>query len=188
MINSTEPNTKVGFLEPADSSKSFELQLSILEKAIMRNSFASETPELKSGSDLSSLTVRMLLMDSYQQALLDAQHFQSFLDDLVELFKYGYGIESGRSSDFEMLKVKAEIFPYVFMSETEQVSNILQLRSAGALSKRTASELAYELGYAINSEYERITAEEREQLVGNLAEKGSSKQNVVNDARNKVNG
>jgi hypothetical protein len=188
MINSTEPNTKVGFLEPADSSKSFELQLNILEKAIMRNSFASETPELKSGSDLSSLTVRMLLMDSYQQALLDAQHFQPFLDDLVELFKYGYGIESGRSSDFEMLKVKAEIFPYVFMSETEQVSNILQLRSAGALSKRTASELAYELGYAINSEYERITAEEREQLVGNLAEKGSSKQNVVNDARNKVNG
>lgn len=188
MINSADPNTKLGFLEPAESSKSFELQLNILEKAIMRNSFASETPELKSGSDLSSLTVRMLLMDSYQQALLDAQHFQSFLDDLVELFKYGYGIESGRSSDFEMLKVKAEIFPYVFMSETEQVSNILQLRSAGALSKRTASELAYELGYAINSEYERITAEEREQLVGNLAEKGSSKQNVVNDARNKVNG
>ena len=188
MINSADPNTKLGFLEPAESSKSFELQLNILKEAIMKNSFASETPELKSGSDLSSLTVRMLLMDSYQQALLDAQHFQSFLDDLVELFKFGYGIESGRSSDFEMLKVKAEIFPYVFMSETEQVSNILQLRSAGALSKRTASELAYELGYAINSEYERIAAEEREQLVGNLAEKGSSKQNVVNDARNKVNG
>ena len=189
MINSTEPNTKVGFLEPADSSRSFELQLSILEKAIMRNSFASETPELKSGSDLSSLTVRMLLMDSYQQALLDAQHFQSFLDDVVDLFKFGYGIETGRSSDFEMLKVKAEIFPYVFMSETEQVSNILQLRSAGALSKRTASELAYELGYGINSEYERIVTEEREELIGGqTAEKGSSQQNVVNDARNKVNG
>lgn len=189
MINSTEPNTKVGFLEPADSSRSFELQLSILEKAIMRNSFASETPELKSGSDLSSLTVRMLLMDSYQQALLDAQHFQSFLDDVVDLFKFGYGIETGRSSDFEMLKVKAEIFPYVFMSETEQVSNILQLRSAGALSKRTASELAYELGYGINSEYERIVTEEREELIGaQTAEKGSSQQNVVNDARNKVNG
>ena len=188
MINSTEPNTKVGFLEPADSSKSFELQLSILEKAIMRNSFASETPELKSGSDLSSLTVRMLMMDSYQQALLDAQHFQSFIDGVVELFKYAYGIETGRSSDFEMLKVKAEIFPYVFMSETEQVSNILQLRSAGALSKQTASEMAYELGYGINSEYERIVEEEREELVGaQSATQGSSKQNVVNEARNKVN-
>ena len=189
MINSTEPNTKVGFLEPADSSKSFELQLSILEKAIMRNSFASETPELKSGSDLSSLTVRMLMMDSYQQALLDAQHFQSFIDGVVELFKYAYGIETGRPSDFEMLKVKAEIFPYVFMSETEQVSNILQLRSAGALSKQTASEMAYELGYGINSEYERIVEEEREELVGaQSATQGSSKKNVVNEARNKVNG
>lgn len=189
MINSTEPNTKVGFLEPADSSRSFELQLNILEKAIMRNSFASETPELKSGSDLSSLTVRMLMMDSYQQALLDAQHFQPFLDDIVELFKYGYGIETGRSSDFEMLKVKAEIFPYVFMSETEQVSNIMQLRSAGALSKQTASEMAYELGYGINSEYERIVSEERNEMLGTQqAVQGSSKNNVVNEARNKVNG
>lgn len=189
MINSTEPNTKVGFLEPADSSRSFELQLNILEKAIMRNSFASETPELKSGSDLSSLTVRMLMMDSYQQALLDAQHFQPFIDDIVELFKYGYGIETGRSSDFEMLKVKAEIFPYVFMSETEQVSNIMQLRSAGALSKQTASEMAYELGYGINSEYERIVSEERNEMLGtHQAVQGSSKNNVVNEARNKVNG
>ena len=184
MINSAEPNAKVGFLEPADSSRSFELQLSILEKAIMRNSFASETPELKSGSDLSSLTVRMLLMDSYQQALLDAQHFQPFIDGVVELFKYSYGIESGRSSDFNALQVKAELYPYVFMSETEQVSNILQLRSAGAMSKQTASELAYELGYAINSEYERITAEERELLIG--TQQGSSTNNVVNDARNRT--
>lgn len=184
MINSAEPNAKVGFLEPADSSKSFELQLQILEKAIMRNSFASETPELKSGSDLSSLTVRMLMMDSYQQALLDAQHFQPFLDDIIELFKYAYGIKTGRSSDFEALKVKAEIFPYVFMSETEQVSNILQLRSAGALSKQTASEMAYELGYGINSEYERIITEEREALIGvQSSPAGTSAQNVVNNAR-----
>ena len=184
MINSAEPNAKVGFLEPADSSKSFELQLQILEKAIMRNSFASETPELKSGSDLSSLTVRMLLMDSYQQALLDAQHFQPFIDGVVELFKYTYGIETGRPSDFESLKVKAELYPYVFMSETEQVGNILQLRSAGALSKQTASEMAYELGYGINSEYERIVAEEREALVRvQQPQQGSSGNNIVNQAR-----
>jgi len=150
----------------------------------MRNSFASETPELKSGSDLSSLTVRMLLMDSYQQALLDAQHFQPFIDGVVELFKYTYGIETGRPSDFEALKVKAELYPYVFMSETEQVGNILQLRSAGALSKQTASEMAYELGYGINSEYERIVAEEREALVGfQQPQQGNSGNNIVNNAR-----
>ena len=150
----------------------------------MRNSFASETPELKSGSDLSSLTVRMLLMDSYQQALLDAQHFQPFIDGVVELFKFAYGIETGRPSDFETLQVKAELYPYVFMSETEQVANILQLRSAGALSKQTASEMAYELGYGINSEYERIVAEEREALVGvQQPQQGNSGNNIVNQAR-----
>ena len=187
MINSPDPNTKLGFLEPAESSKSFELQLNILKDSIMKTSFASETPELKSGSDLSSLTVRMLLMDSYQQAVLDAQHFQPFIDKVVALFKYAYGIQMGRPSDFEMLKVKAELFPYVFMSETEQVSNILQLRSAGALSKQTASEMAYELGYGVNSEYERIVAEEREELVGRQTTNPGSQNNVVNDARNQAN-
>lgn len=126
----------------------------------------------------------MLMMDSYQQALLDSQHFQAFLDGVVELFKYAYGIQEGRSSDFESLKVKAEIYPYVFMSETEQVANILQLRSAGALSKQTASEMAYELGYGINSEYERIVSEEREALVGIRPQQGGSDNNVVNKARN----
>lgn len=185
MINSAEPNAKVGFLEPADSSKSFELQLNILEKAIMRNSFASETPELKSGSDLSSPTIRMMMMDSYQKAQDDALHFQPFLNDVVELFKYGYGIESGRSSAFNTLQVRAEIFPYVFMSETEVVSNIVQSVGIGALSKRSASEMLYDLGYGVISEYDRLIEQERESLAGlQPIEQGTSKNNVVNVARN----
>jgi hypothetical protein len=183
IINSAEPNAKVGFLEPADSSKSFELQLQILEKSIMRNSFASETPELKSGSDLSSPTIRMMMMDSYQKAQDDALHFQPFLDDIVELFKYGYGIESSRISDFNTLNLKAEIFPYVFMSETEVVSNIVQSVSIGALSKRSASEMLYDLGYGVISEYDRLLEQSREELVGNVLNKGTSANNVVNQAR-----
>lgn len=183
MINSEDPQAKVGFLEPADSSKSFELQLSILEKNIMRNSFASETPELKSGSDLSSPTIRMMMMDSYQKAQDDALHFQPFLDDVVELFKYGYGIESGRSSDFNLLQIRAEIFPYVFMSETEVVSNIVQSVAIKALSKRSASEMLYDLGYGVISEYDRLVEEEREALVGTQPQQGSSANNIINKAR-----
>lgn len=186
MINSAEPNAKVGFLEPADSSKSFELQLNILEKSIMRNSFASETPELKSGSDLSSPTIRMMMMDSYQKAQDDALHFQPFLNDVVELFKYGYGIESGRSSDYNTLKIKAEIFPYVFMSETEVVTNIVQSVAINALSRRSASEMLYDLGYGVISEYDRLMEEEREKLVGIVPNQGTSANNVVNQARNKA--
>ena len=185
MINSSEPNAKVGFLEPADSSKSFELQLNILEKNIMRNSFASETPELKSGSDLSSPTIRMMMMDSYQKAQDDALHFQPFLDDIVELFKYGYGIEMGKSSSFNTLQLKAEIFPYVFMSETEVVSNIVQSVAINALSRRSASEMLYDLGYGVISEYDRLIEQEREMLVGTQQPiQGSSSNNVVNKARN----
>ena len=185
MINSEDPNAKVGFLEPADSSKSFELQLNILEKNIMRNSFASETPELKSGSDLSSPTIRMMMMDSYQKAQDDALHFQPFLDDVVELFKYGYGIEVGKSSDFNLLQIRAEIFPYVFMSETEVVSNIVQSVAIRALSRRSASEMLYDLGYGVISEYDRLIEQDREELIGTQsAQVGSSANNIVNKARN----
>ena len=186
MINSEDPQAKVGFLEPADSSKSFELQLQILEKAIMRNSFASETPELKSGSDLSSPTIRMMMMDSYQKAQDDALHFQPFLDDIVELFKYGYGIEAAKSSDFNLLQIRAEIFPYVFMSETEMISNIVQAVAIGALSRRSASEMLYDLGYGVISEFDRLVEEEREKLMNSQpAQQGSSANNVINTARSK---
>jgi hypothetical protein len=188
IINSAEPNAKVGFLEPADSSKSFELQLQILEKSIMRNSFASETPELKSGSDLSSPTIRMMMMDSYQKAQDDALHFQPFLDDIVELFKYGYGIECSRSSDFNILNIRAEIFPYVFMSETEVVSNIVQSVGIGALSKRSASEMLYDLGYGVISEYDRLIEQNREELIATQpAVQGSSNNNIVGKAREAAN-
>ena len=183
VINSAEPNAKVGFLEPADSSGSFGLQLQILEKSIMRNSFASETPELKSGSDLSSPTIRMMMMDSYQKAQDDALHFQPFLNDIIELFKYGFGLEIGKSSDFNLLYIKAEIFPYVFMSETEVVSNIVQSVGIGALSKRSASEMLYDLGYGVISEYDRLMEQERESVVGTVPNKGTYANNVVNQSR-----
>lgn len=180
-IDSPSADAKIGYLEPADASSSFTLQLNALEKNIMKSSFAVETPEIKSGADMSSLTVKMLFADSYQKALLDAQHFQPFLDDVVELFQHGYGVESGRVSKFTAFKVKAEIFPYIFMSETEQVSNILQLRSAGALSRQTASELGYELGFGVNSEYQRVLNEEHDALTGAASVSG----NTVNDFRNR---
>lgn len=163
-IMGNDPTSKIGFLEPAETPGSFELQFSILEKNIMRSSFAVETPEIKSGSDMSSLTVKMLYADSYQKAMLDAQHFQPFLNDVVELFKYGWGIESGHSSDMERLNIKAELYPYVFMSETETVSNLVQLVSIGALSRKSASEMAYQLGYGVAAEYDRLLKQEHDEL------------------------
>lgn len=184
-INSMSTDAKVGFLEPADASNSFTVQLETLEKNIMRSSFAVETPEIKSGADMSSLTVKMLFADAYQKALEDAMHFQPFLNTIVSLFKYGYGLELGRSSEFELFKVKAELLPYIFMSDTEQVSNIVQLSSIGAMSKRTASELAYELGLGVVGEWDRIKSEEHEILVNEAKMAAADvNANIVNQVRN----
>lgn len=185
LINSESTDAKVGYLEPADASSSFTLQLTTLEKNIMKSSFAVETPEIKSGADMSSLTVKMLFADAYQKAMLDSQHFQPFLDDIVELFKYGYGIEMEKTSDFSVFKVKSEIFPYIFMSEAEQVANVVQLVGIGALSKKSASEMAYELGYGVLSEYERLKQEENDANAAMLQRQQQRQDvNTVNQSRN----
>lgn len=182
-IDSSDPNAKIGYLEPAEASASFERQLSILEKDIMRGSFAVETPEIKSGSDMSSLTVKMLFADSYLKALEDAMNYQIFLDRTTYLFKYGYGIEVRKRSDYNKFKVKPELLPFVFMSESETIAALVQLVGSGVLSKQTASELAYNSGYGTADEWDRILNEAHEELAG---QNGNTKQSaqVVGDLRN----
>ena len=182
-INSPDPNARVGFLEPADSSNSFTLQLSTLEKNIMRSSFAVETPEIKSGADMSSLTVKMLFADSYLKALDDAMHFQPFLDKVVACFKYGYGLEITKTSKFNLIEVKAELFPYIFQSETEVISSIVQLKGIGAMSQRSAAEMAYEYGFGVVGENERINQEAHDALVDSGAATSQKDTNVVANAR-----
>lgn len=179
VINSSDVNAKASFLEPADSSGSFGVEIDNLAKDILRCSFCVETPEVK-GSDLSSLTVKMLYADAFQKALEDAQTLQPFLNDVVAIFKEGYGVEIGRSSDFETLKVKAEILPYYFLSETETVNALVQLKGSGILSARSATAVAYEqLGYGDIDEHEAILQEEHDTFV----QQSQASVNVVNNAR-----
>lgn len=184
-ITSASTDAKVGFLEPADASESFKLQLENLRKDIMRTSFVVETPEIKSGSDMSSLTVKMLFADAYLKGQEDAIFFQPSLDEITILFKYGYGIEIGKSSDFETFKVKSEIFPYIFSSESEQVSNIVQLKGIGAMSAQSAAEQAYGLGYGVISEYDRIEQEAHDELVAESQLEDASR-NIINETRLQV--
>lgn len=99
-------------------------------------------------------------------------------------------IKSGRSSDMENLNIKAELYPYVFMSEseseTETVSNIVQLVSIGALSRKSASEMAYQLGYDVAAEYDRLLTQEHDELAGTQGAAPRQDVNVVAETR--VNG
>ena len=186
-LDSPDANAKAQFLSPASdgADSAFATQLNILNRNIMRCSFAVETPEIKSGADMSSLTVKMLFADSYLKALEDSQEYQLFLDRVASLFKYAYG--TVESIDFKDFKVKTYLEPFVFMSETEVINALVQLTAAGVLSKQTATEIAYNSGYGTASEWERILKEAQAELVASqLSEmQAEQKSNPINESRNR---
>lgn len=179
-INGTA-DSKVSYLEPADASGSFALSLRSLEEQAYIAANCVKQQEIKSGADMSSLTVKMLNQPAYRKAILDALKFQPAIDELVELFKYGYAVELGRSSDYETFHVKARTYPYVMMSESEEVNSLVQLKGTGALSTRSAAEEAYNLGFGSVDEPERILQEAHDELVG-----AQEQQSPATDERNIV--
>ena len=187
-INSTDVNAKVGFLEPADASNSYELQLRTLEREIMRCSFAVESPEIKSGSDISSLTVKALMADSYLKALDDSREYQSFLNRIVDIFIEGYGTETELRSEFLSLKVQIKLQPWVFLSETEVVNTVVQLVTVGVLSKQSATEYIYEtLGLGTVDEAKRLLQEAHDELAMEGTASAQEEQALENQTRNPVN-
>ena len=185
-IDSADPNAKVGFLENAQGADgAFAKQLEIGHKNIMRCSFAVETPEVKSGADMSSLTVKMLFADSYIKAIEDSQSYQLFLDRVMALFKYAYGISEGLTKEMAKTKVKPYLDPFVFMSETEIVNALVQLTAAGVLSRRTATEIAYNAGYGVANEYNRVLQQEHDDLAAqSAAQNVQMGNNPVSQSRN----
>lgn len=164
-VTSTDANTKVGFLEPAESSGSYELQMRQLIKSAYQAAHCTEPVEIKSGADISSLTVQMMSKDSYHQALLDAKEFQPAINDMVDLFKFGYSVEVEKQSKFERVHIKGVINPYIMRSEVEEVNNISILKGSGALPTKAAANEAAKLGYGTPRNYEDILQEEHDRLV-----------------------
>lgn len=181
-INSPDPNAKVSFLEPADASGSFELQLNKMIKFAYQAAHCVEAPELKSGADVSSLTVQMLYADVFHQALLDAKSFQAGLNDLVTLYQYGWGIETGKPNEFDpqVFRVKGKMIPYIMKSENEEVNNISTLANAGGLPKKAVAEESYKLGYGTPRNYEELKQEEHDALLNQTT---VQKTNSVNASR-----
>lgn len=165
-IDSVDPNAKVGFLEPAQGAEgAFATQLGIMEKNIMRCSFAVETPEIKSGADMSSRTVKMLFADSYVKALADSLEYQPFLNRVAYLFKFGYFMENTKVNVSDSFKVKCYLDPFIFLSENDVIAAIQQLVATGAMSRKTATEIAYNIGYSSPDEMARIAQEAHDELV-----------------------
>jgi len=143
------------FLEKADASTSFELQLKILEKYILMGSFTVLPPEVK-GGDLPGVTIKLLYSPAVEKAMEDSQHWNQALDDVVSIFKFGFGVETKKSAQFNNLPVRGEIVPYVHQNEQEKANILNQGRTMGNLSTETG---APQYPFAANDEFARITKE-----------------------------
>lgn len=147
-----------GFLNRQEVSEAFNKQLNVLYKMIYEQSFAVQPPELKSG-DLPGVAVKLLFSPAYENAINDALSLNEFLDDMIRIFKAGYGTEIGKYSRLMGFNVNAWIEPYIHQNDTELITNLAQGVQNDFISRQTASERANK--YTKNDEFDRIMREKK---------------------------
>lgn len=155
---------EMGFLNRQDASNGYEKELSVLEKQIYTQSFAVTPPELKSG-DLPAAALKILYSPAYEKAMSDANEFDGAIDKMVEIFSFGYGVETGKQLKFKSTPIAHYIKPYVHLNETELTTNLSMQVQNGFLSKQTASEKSV---YATPQEWDRILAEKKSEQENDL--------------------
>lgn len=151
---------KASFLSQTNASDAFIKQLDTFYKMIYEQSFAVIPPELKSG-DLPAAALKILYSPAYEKATIDANEYQPFLNDLVRIFSYGYGLEMKKTIDFGNLPIKWWIKPYIHVNESVMVADLASAVQNGFISKQTASERISM--YSIAGEWERIMREMKEE-------------------------
>lgn len=153
------PNDKAEYLSTQDASTSFELQLNTLYKMIYEQSFAVIPPEIRSG-DLPGVAIKLLYSPAFENAMKDAQEYNKFIDKVLRIFTYGYGLETENLIDFQNLRVYAWIEPYIHLNTSELVANLSACVQNGFLSRQTANEQIYM--YTNPRDWDRIMREEKE--------------------------
>lgn len=155
---------EIGFLNRQDASNAYKAELDKLEDSIYKQSFTVKTPELKSG-DTPGVALKIMYSDAYEKAMNDAQEFDGCIDKVVDIFTWGYGIESEMRLQFYDTNITHYIEPYIHMNMTEITQNLNTAVLGGFLSKQTASE---KLPYSTPQEWSRILAEKHDDQMHQL--------------------
>lgn len=150
---------EIGFLNRQDASNAYKSELDKLEENIYKQSFAVKTPELKSG-DTPGVSLKIMYSDAYEKAMTDAQEYDGAVDKMIDIFTWGYGIESENRLKFLNTNIRHFIEPYIHLNITELTTNLNTAVVGGFLSKQTASE---KLPYSTPQEWERIQNEKKEE-------------------------
>ncbi len=150
---------EAGFLNKQDASNAYKAELDKLEESIYKQSFAVKTPELKSG-DTPGVALKIMYSDAFEKALSDSQEYDGCIDKMVEIFSWGYGIESENRLAFTTTKIRHYIEPYIHLNISELTQNLNTAVLGGFLSKQTASE---KLPYSTPQEWDRIQQEKHDE-------------------------
>jgi len=155
---------EIGFLQRQDASNAYKAELDKVEDAIYKQSFAVKTPELKSG-DTPGVALKIMYSDAYEKAMNDAQEYDGCVDDMVQIFTWGYGIEVEMRLDFISTNIRHFLEPYIHVNATELTQNLNTSVVGKFLSRQTAAEKS---PYATPNEWERICNEEHDAMMNQL--------------------
>lgn len=162
---SMDDKSKASYLEGQSASESYMKQLDMLYKMIYEQSFTVIPPQMKSG-DLPGVALKLLYSPAYEKAMADASEWQPFLNDMVRIFTYGYGVEKGKTIDYMGLPLKWWIKPYIHINESAVVQDLATAVQNGFISRQTASER--NAAYSSVGEWDRIIRESKEEEKADL--------------------
>ena len=149
---------KAEFLNRQDASNAYKTELDMLEDKIYSQSMVIKAPELKSG-DTPAAAIKLLYSDAYNKAMLEAQEYDAFVRKMIDIFKWGYGIECKHRLDFINTRISYYIVPFLPVNDQEVTTNLSVAVQNGFCSKQTASEKFY---FSTPNEWERIQNEKHE--------------------------
>lgn len=142
-LQALDPNTKCNFVSrEAGDMESFKYQIQKMLDFIFMGSFTVNiTPEVMTGSgDRPASAIRMMLNNQIDRAIELSKEWDSFVDEMKELFVEGIGIEDGKSSQYKNLNFRLEIKIYIPENLTEIVNNLNMSVANKTLSKETAQQ------------------------------------------------
>lgn len=168
---------EIGFLNRQDASAAYKAELDKLEDNIYKQSFAVKTPELKSG-DTPGVALKIMYSDAYEKAMNDAHEYDGAVDKMIDIFNWGYGIESEKRLAFVNTNIRHYIEPYIHLNFSELTQNLNTAVLGGFLSKQTASE---KLPYSTPQEWNRILQEKHDEQMQQLLLE-EQKLEIQNDA------
>lgn len=149
---------KAEFLNRQDASNAYKTELDMLEDKIYSQSMVIKAPELKSG-DTPAAAIKLLYSDAYNKAMLEAQEYDAFVRKMIEIFKWGYGIECENRLAFKNTRIAYYIVPFLPVNDQEVTTNLSVAVQNGFCSKQTASEKFY---FSTPNEWDRILKEKHD--------------------------